>query len=144
LTLKEGNNLETSSGKKMIRAFVSVALMGFLFIDHAISYVAVLASVILLFPILLIGLNKLLKPVFKMIFHYPGAMAAKRSSQHLNRNANTAAIMATGISIIILLGAVVKSAPEGIAQEIKSTYGGDMRITSEAPWTEEDIDKISS
>src|SRR5699024_10242913 len=54
LTLKESNNPETSSRKKVIRAVVGVALMGFVFIDHAISYAAVLASVILLFPFLLI------------------------------------------------------------------------------------------
>lgn len=68
-------------------------------------------------------------------------MAIKSLLQQINRNANTAAILAIGISIILLLGAAVGSAPKGYEKEIRNTYGGDMRVTSEAPWSAEDIKK---
>lgn len=144
LTLKKAKSMQVSSKKAIVRTIIGLGLLGFVFIDHPISYAAILASVILLFPLLLKGLNKLLLPVLKSLFHHPGTMAAKNLSLKMNRNANTAAIMATGISIILLLGAVVETAPDGIAKEIKSTYGGDVKVSSESPWTKEDAEKIQS
>ncbi|MBJ8056360.1 peptide ABC transporter permease, partial [Bacillus cereus] len=36
------------------------------------------------------------------------------------------------------------SAPDGYEKEIRQTYGGDLRVTSEAPWTKADQEKLSS
>ena len=48
-------------------------------------------------------------------------MATKNLYQQLNRNANTAAILAIGIAVVLLLGAVVESAPKGYEREIEKT-----------------------
>lgn len=144
LTLKMASQSKGSSRPLLIRAVVGLVLLCFVFIDHSVTYAAVLAGVILLFPLLLAGLSRIIKPVLNFLFHYAGSLAAKSLFQQINRNANTAAILGIGISVILLLGAVVESAPEGYEQEIRNTYGGDMRLTSEAPWSAEDITKLRS
>ncbi|RDW19682.1 ABC transporter permease [Oceanobacillus chungangensis] len=143
-TLKMANERDGSTRLHILRAVVGVGLLCFVFIDHPVTYAAVLASVILLFPLLLIGLSKIFTPILKSFFNYPGIMATKNLFQQINRNANTAAILAIGISVILLLGAVVESAPQGYEKEIRSTYGGDMRVTSELSWSAEDITKLLS
>ncbi|MBA2875993.1 ABC transporter permease [Thermaerobacillus caldiproteolyticus] len=144
LTLKMASQSKGSSRPSLIRAVVGVALLCFVFIDHSVTYAAVLSGVILLFPLLLAGLSKIIKPALNILFHYAGSLAAKNLFQQINRNANTAAILGIGISVILLLGAVVESAPEGYEQEIRNTYGGDIRLTSEVPWSAEDITKLRS
>src|SRR5699024_4105170 len=138
LTLKTTNQTYSSTWKYMLRTFIGVGLLSFVFIDHPVSYLAILASVILLFPLLLFVLSQLLKPILNMFFGYPGSFAARNLTQHLNRNANTSAILAIGIAVILLLSAVIETAPEGYEKEIRSTYGGDLRVTSEMPWSDED------
>ncbi|KRG13675.1 ABC transporter permease [Lederbergia galactosidilytica] len=144
LTLKKENNSAASSRPYLLRGIVGVGLLSFVWIDHAFTYVAVLAGIILLFPLLLIGLNKIIKPILNLVFNYPGILASQNLSQQINRNANTATILTVGISIILLLAAVIESAPTGFEKEIKGTYGGDMRITSEVPWSAEDVTKLRS
>ncbi len=144
LSLKMSNKTDTSSRWYILRAIVGAILLCFVFIDHTASYIAILIGVILLFPLLLSGLSKMIKPIFKSLLKYPGTMATKNLLQQLNRNANTAAILAVGISVILLLGAAVESAPQEYEKEIRNTYGGDMRVTSEVPWSSEDIEKILS
>jgi putative ABC transport system permease protein len=144
LTLKMETETKHSLRRLWQRAVVGAVLLCLGFFDHPAAYIAIIAGVILLFPMLLLGLNKLLNPILKQLFQYPGIMAANHISQQLNRNANTAAILAIGISVILLLGAVIKSAPEGLENDIRNTYGGDLKITSEAPWSEEDRAKLLS
>lgn len=144
LTLKKENNTNTSSRKYIRRAVVGVGALCFGFIDHPVAYAAVIVGVVLLFPLLLMGLSKIIKPMLTSLFNYSGTMATKNLLQQINRNANTAAILAVGISVILLLGAVIESAPKGYEKEIRNTYGGDMRVTSEVPWSAEDVTKIRS
>lgn len=143
LTLKMVNQTYTSR-RYLLTSIVGLGLLCFVFIDHPVSYAFILIGVILLFPILLLGLSIIIKPILKSFFNYSGVMAVKNLSQQINRNANTAAILAIGISVILLLGAAVESAPEGYEKEIRNTYGGDMRVTSEAPWSAEDITNMLS
>ncbi len=144
LTLKMGNQTDPLKRHYIFRAILGVGLLSFVFIDHAISYVAILAGIILLFPFLLKGISKIFTPIFRMIFGYAGLLASQNLTQQLNRNANTAAILAVGISIILLLSAVIESAPEGYEREIRSTYGGDLRVSSEAPWSDNDLETLRS
>lgn len=144
LTLKMENQTRPSTKRFLFRAVTGIGLLSFVWINHPVSYVAIVASIILLFPFLLLGLNRIVKPLLKICFGYPGRLAAQNLTQQLNRNANTAAILAIGIAVILLLSAVIESAPEGYENEIRNTYGGDLRLTSEAPWSNEDIAKLLS
>ncbi len=138
LTLKMENQTNESKRQYLFRSVVGACLLAFVIIDHPVSYIAVFTGVILLFPFLLLGMNQIFKPILKMLLGYPGSLAAKGLTQQLNRNANTAAVLAIGIAVILLLSAVIESAPEGYENEIRNTYGGDLRISSEAPWSNED------
>lgn len=142
LTLKMADQTQSSKRGYIFRAVLGAGLLIFVFIDHPVSYLAILASIILLFPLLLLGVNRIFKPILKLFFGYSGSLAAKSLKQQLNRNANTSAILAVGIAVILLLSAVIESAPEGYENEIRNTYGGDLRVTSEAPWSEQDRAKM--
>ncbi|HLR67066.1 MAG TPA: FtsX-like permease family protein [Virgibacillus sp.] len=144
LTLKTANQTQSSTKKYIFRAVLGAVLLSFIFIDHPISYIAIIVSVILLFPFLLMLLKWIFTPVLNTFFGYSGNLAAQNLTQQLNRNANTASILAVGIAIILLLSAVIESAPEGYEKEIKGTYGGDLKITSEAPWTDQDMTTLLS
>jgi len=144
LTLKEATQTLSSKRQYLFRGIVGVGLLSFIFIDHFISYLAILASIILLFPFLLIGISKIFKPIFKMFFGYSGILATHSLTQQLNRNANTSAILAIGIAVILLLSSVIETAPEGYERDIRNTFGGDLRVTSEAPWSSEDIETLFS
>lgn len=144
LTLKMANQTESSKRQYVFRGIVGVGLFTFIFIDHFVSYLAILASIILLFPFLLKGISKIFKPIFKVLFGYSGILATHSLTQQLNRNANTSAILAIGIGVILLLSSVIESAPEGYERDIRNTFGGDLRATSEAPWSSEDITTLLS
>jgi len=144
LTLKTANQTQSSTKKYITRVVLGAVLLFFIFINHPISYIAIIVSVILLFPFLLMLLKWIFMPVLKTFLGYSGNLAAQHLTQQLNRNANTASILAIGISVILLLSAVIESAPEGYEKEIKSTYGGDLRITSEAAWTDKDMTRLLS
>jgi len=144
LTLKMANQTQSLRSLYIVRAVLGVGLLAFVFINHPISYLAILVSIILLFPLLLLGVSRIFKPILKLIFGYSGSLATQTLTKQLNRNANTAAILAVGIAVILLLSAVIESAPEGYENEIRNTYGGDLRVSSEAPWSNQDIEKLLS
>ncbi|WP_060204156.1 FtsX-like permease family protein [Sporosarcina koreensis] len=144
LTMKMADRTTSTSKRHYVKAFFGVVLLLLGTIDHPVSYAAIIAGAILLFPYLLKGLSALMKPVFVTFYKYPGTLASRNVTRQLNRNGNTAAILAIGIAVILLLSAVVESAPRGIDNDIRSTYGGNMRVKSEAPWLAEDMEKILS
>src|SRR5699024_7340422 len=72
MTLKMGNQTYSSTRQFVLRVVVGGGLLSFIFIDHSASYLAILISVILLFPLLLLVLKRILKPVLKVFFGYPG------------------------------------------------------------------------
>lgn len=144
LTLKSTTQTSTPKKQSVIRAVIGIGLLSFIWVDHPAAYLAILASMVLLFPFFLLFLNRLLAPLLKFVFGYPGHLSSQHVTQQLNRNANTAAILAVGIAVILLLSAVIESAPDGYEKEIRQTYGGDLRVTSEAPWTKADQEKLSS
>lgn len=142
LTLKGEKG--ANSNKRTLRFAAGIVLLAFVFVDHPISYVGILAGIILLFPFFLTVTSKVIRPALSYVFGYGGSLAVQNLHYQLGRNANTSAILAVGVAVILLLGAVVESAPDGYEKEIRSTYGGDIRISSESPWTAEDISHLES
>lgn len=143
-TLQTSNQQFFSKRQSIIRIAAGIMLLGAALIDHPLSFVAVVFSLILLFPFLLVGVSYLLAPIFKYFFNYPGTLASRYITRQLTRNANTGAILAAGIAVVLMIGAAVESAPDGFEQEINSSYGGDIRVTSEAAWTSEQMERLRS
>ncbi|WP_336824847.1 ABC transporter permease [Sporosarcina sp. USHLN248] len=144
LTLKEVDFRDIIQKHLYYRGIVSIGLLLFVFIDHPISYAATLLGVILIFPWIIIGLSKVIKSISKFFLRFPITLATQNVYQQINRNSNTAVILSIGISIILLLGAAVAAAPEGYEKDIRHTFGGDIRVTSETPWSDEDLSAIAS
>ncbi len=144
LTLKGENSKGIYSNKSPLRFGVGLVLLVFVFVDHPISYIAILAGVILLFPFVLTVISHLFRPVLTYVFGYGGTLAVQNLQNQIGRNANTSAILAVGIAVILLLGAAVDSAPDGYEREIRSTYGGDVRISSESPWSPENTSELEA
>ncbi|MFA9457891.1 ABC transporter permease [Halalkalibacter sp. AB-rgal2] len=144
LTLKGETSKGIYSNKSPLRFGVGLALLVFVFVDYPISYIAILAGVILLFPFVLTVISHLFRPVLTHVFGFGGTLAVQNLQNQIGRNANTSAILAVGIAVILLLGAAVDSAPDGYEREIRSTYGGDVRISSESPWSEENISALEA
>ncbi|ERN53950.1 FtsX-like permease family protein [Alkalihalophilus marmarensis] len=144
LTLKGEAADGKNTSKSVFRLVGGLALLTFSLVDHSLSYAAILFGVILLFPYILTVTAFFLRSTFTFLFGYGGTLALQNLLYQIGRNANTAAILAIGISVVLLLGAAVESAPVGYEREIRSTYGGDVRISSETPWTINDQSKIAS
>lgn len=140
LSLKEGNQLkETGYLSKWIRQVVGIVLIGLVWIDHPLTYISVLIGLVLLFPLILRGIHYVASSYLRT---YPGRLARMNLMQQLGRNANTASILAVGVAVILLLAAAVNSAPDQYEEDIRATFGGDIRVTSESSWTEEQIKEI--
>ncbi|MGN7313444.1 FtsX-like permease family protein [Alkalicoccobacillus gibsonii] len=140
LSLKEGNQLkEAGYLSKWIRPVVGIVLIGLVWIDHPLTYISVLIGLVLLFPLILRGIHYVASSFLRT---YPGRLARMNLMQQLGRNANTASILAVGVAVILLLAAAVKSAPDQYEEDIRATFGGDIRVTSESSWTEEQIQEI--
>ncbi|MEY8749319.1 FtsX-like permease family protein [Alkalicoccobacillus gibsonii] len=140
LSLKEGNQLkEAGYLSKWIRPVVGIVLIGLVWIDHPLTYISVLIGLVLLFPLILRGIHNVASSFLRT---YPGRLARMNLMQQLGRNANTASILAVGVAVILLLAAAVNSAPDQYEEDIRATFGGDIRVTSESSWTEEQIQEI--
>src|SRR5699024_11917805 len=72
LTLKTANQTQSSTKKYITRVVLAAVLQFFIFINHPISYIAIIVSVILLFPFLLMLLKWIFMPVLKAFLGYSG------------------------------------------------------------------------
>lgn len=137
---------KTSSNEKVhwIRYVIGFGLLLlFFFIDNPVSYISLILSVVMLSPLFLKIFSMLIKPIILLCMGHPGRMAISNLRKQLYRNANTATLLSVGIAVILLLGALSDAAPENYANQIKSNYGGDVRLTAEKPWSASDLDKIN-
>lgn len=141
--LKMGANTSSNGKVHWIRYVIGFGLLLFFFIDSAVSYIGLILSVVMLSPLCLKIFSMLIKPIILLCMGHPGRMAISNLNKQLYRNANTAALLSVGIAVIILLGALSNAAPENYASQIKSNYGGDVRLTAEKPWSASDLDRIN-
>ncbi|MFD1452899.1 MULTISPECIES: FtsX-like permease family protein [Oceanobacillus] len=141
--LKMGANTSSNEKVHWIRYVIGFGLLLFFFIDSPVSYISLILSVVMLSPLFLKIFSMLIKPIILLCMGHPGRMAISNLRKQLYRNANTATLLSVGIAVILLLGALSDAAPENYANQIKSNYGGDVRLTSEKPWSASDLDKIN-
>ncbi|WP_010271936.1 ABC transporter permease [Paenibacillus senegalensis] len=143
--LQAMRNIAGSPTKKTkhLRWIIGLLLLGGLLIGHSISLLFLFVGTVLLYPYLFTMIKKLLAPLYRQTLGYPGEVAVQNMERNLNRNANTSAMLACGIALVLFLGASVQSLPEGYEQEISATFGGDLRVHSESPWEPEAIERIA-
>lgn len=128
----------------IVRMILGVIFTAIGMIDHPILFLFLFVGLVLLYPTFMKGIQKVLKPIFKVLLKYPGEQAGRSIGQFMNRNANTSAMLAIGVSVAMFMSALLVSLPDGIEAEVHQLFGGDMHIEKETPWEEHDIENIQS
>ena len=137
-TTKRGTSLS------ILRIVCGIIFTAIGIIDHPILFLFLFVGLVLLYPTFMKGIQSVLKPIFKVLFKYPGEQAGRSIGQFMNRNANTSAMLAIGVSVAMFMSALLVSLPDGIEAEVHQLFGGDMHIEKETPWEAQDIENIQS
>ncbi|GAB3798416.1 ABC transporter permease [Virgibacillus kimchii] len=133
------------SGKSnVLRTVLGVIFTGIGLIDDVIAFLFLFLGLVLLYPLFMSGLQKLISPLCKLLFQYPGEQALQSVKQFKNRNGNTSAMLAIGVSLALFMSAALESLPDGMADDIRSTFGGDMIVEKETSWQDEDMENLKT
>ncbi|GAF11460.1 LOW QUALITY PROTEIN: hypothetical protein JCM19046_4945 [Bacillus sp. JCM 19046] len=145
MELLKGTSAEGRQKKqRRVRLILAIVFIAVGLFDSIYAMMALLVGLVLLFPYFLAVFTIIFKPISKRLFKHPGLMAHVHVAQQLNRNGNTASILAVGVAVVLLLSAAMQGAPEGYDKQIRAHFGGNMRVTSESPWTEADREEIAA
>lgn len=83
-------------------------------------------GLVLLYPLFLRAIQRILSPLFKLLFGYPGKQAIRSVGQFENRNANTSAMLAIGVCLALFMSAALETVPDEVGSGITAMYGGDL------------------
>lgn len=123
---------ENSAAKRLDRkwlAIVGAALIGSaFFIKHLLLIVPLMVGVTLLYPYMFRAFGYVLKPMYKVIFGFPGEVAARNLDRNLTRTSMTSLILCLGVSMIILMSSLNWAMIQSYERMIHSTYGGNLDI----------------
>ncbi|GIO25449.1 ABC transporter permease [Ornithinibacillus bavariensis] len=125
------------------RIILGVICTGIGLIDNVWVFLFLFVGLVLLFPLWMKIVQFVLSPILERIFGFSGKQAVRSIHQFVNRNANTAAMLAIGVSLALFMSAALKSLPEGMEDDIRETFGGDIIIEKETPWTDTDIQRVN-
>lgn len=129
---------------EILRYLFGLILILLSFVDSYLGYIFLLFGVVLIYPLVLRTLAKILTPVIEEMLGYPGKLSVSNIKVNTNRNANTSAMLAISIAVVIFLGSALESIPSGFEKEIRRTFGGDIQVQFEEPVNEEIINKVRS
>ncbi|WP_337747870.1 ABC transporter permease [Gracilibacillus saliphilus] len=132
------------SGKgSLIRILAGVICTGIGLIDNPWAFLLLFVGLVLLYPIWIKLFQWLLQPLYKLFFRYAGEQAIRSVKQFENRNVNTSAMLAIGVSLALFMSAALESLPDGIEDDIHATFGGDIHVEKESPWIDADLERIN-
>lgn len=126
----------------IFRIIAGFIFTGVGFIDNMWAFLFLFIGLVLLFPIWMRVMQVLLPPLLSLLFGFSGKQAIHSIKQFEKRNANTAAMLAIGVSLALFMSAALQALPKGIEDDIRLTFGGDIHLTKETPWMEEDVEKL--
>lgn len=129
---------------EILRYLFGIVLIFLSFVDSYLGYISLLFGVVLIYPLGMRILAKILAPMIEKILGYPGKLSVSNIKVNTNRNANTSAMLAISIAVVIFLGSALESIPSGFEKEIRQTFGGDIQVQFEEPVNEEIMNKVSS
>ena len=125
-----------------IRIGLGVIFTAIGLIDNVWAFLLLFVGLVLLFPLWMKAMQVLLRPMLTFLFRFSGKQAIHSLKQFEKRNANTAAMLAIGVSLALFMSAALQALPKGMEDEIRATYGGDIHLQRETQWTDSDIEKI--
>ena len=142
----------TGQHKKSIRVNkfnVVTVILGVVFtaiglIDNVWAFLFLFIGLVLLFPLWMKLIQLVTGPMLRMVFGFLGKQAGRSLKQFENRNANTAAMLAIGVSLALFMSAALESLPDGMEKDIRATFGGDIIVEKETAWSEGEIEGIKN
>lgn len=144
LEAMSGLNMASHRKNKLNRARVIFGIIctGIGLIDNVWAFLFLFIGLVLLFPQWMKIIQLIVRPLLEMVFGFSGKQATRSVKQFENRNANTAAMLAIGVSLALFMSAALESLPDSIEKEIRATFGGDIIVEKETPWTESEIETL--
>ncbi|WP_176447026.1 FtsX-like permease family protein [Lentibacillus sp. CBA3610] len=124
------------------RIILGVICSGIGLIDNVWAFLFLFVGLVLLFPLWMRVVQIVVNPIMAFVFRFSGKQALRSIKQFEQRNANTAAMLAIGVSLALFMSAALQSLPEGMEEEIEATFGGDILVEKETPWTDSDLDNV--
>jgi len=126
----------------VVRFLLGVTFTGIGMIDHPIALLFLFVGLVFLYPLFMGAIQWAVRPLFHVVFKYPGKQATRSMKQFNNRNANTSAMLAVGVSLALFMSALLISLPTGMEAEIRTMFGGDIHVAKETPWEKSDVKAI--
>ncbi|MBS3680935.1 FtsX-like permease family protein [Ornithinibacillus massiliensis] len=113
-------------------------------IDNVWAFLLLFIGLVLLFPLWMKLTRYVLRPIIVMLFGFLGNQADCSLKQFEKRNANTAAMLAIGVSLALFMSATLESLPVGLEKDIRATFGGDIIVEKENAWTKNEIEALAT
>lgn len=113
-------------------------------VDNIWAFLFLFIGLVLLFPLWIKLLQIVISPILILIFRFSGKQAIHSMNQFKGRNANTAAMLAIGVSLALFMSAALESMPKGMEEDIRATFGGDIIIQKETGWTENELAEVNA
>ncbi len=139
------NKNGTQTGfKRLHRARIIIGLVctGIGLIDNVWAFLFLFIGLVLLFPLWMRIAGFCLHPIVGLLFRFSGKQAIQSIKQFENRIANTTAMLAIGVCLALFMSAALEALPKGMEKEIRATYGGDILVEKETPWTDSELGSL--
>ncbi|WP_042143299.1 ABC transporter permease [Paucisalibacillus sp. EB02] len=137
----EKNTTYSSLNKlNIVRVLLGIICTGIGLIDNVWAFLLLFVGLVLLFPLWMRVIQNIIGAILTFFFGFSGKQALRSIKQFERRNASTAAMLAIGVSLALFMSAALASLPEGMEEEIRETFGGDIIVEKETPWTDSDLD----
>ncbi|WP_226036769.1 ABC transporter permease [Aquibacillus saliphilus] len=139
--------LEKDSSIRSNHLKLSRILLGIIFtliglIDNVWAFLFLFVGLVLLLPFWMRLLQLIISPFLSLLFGFSGKQALHSMKQFSGRNANTAAMLAIGVSLALFISAALQSLPQGIEEDIHATFGGEIHFEKETPWSKEELESL--
>ncbi|WP_165768008.1 FtsX-like permease family protein [Virgibacillus indicus] len=144
LEAMSGHSREITLANKfnLVRVILGVACTAVGLIDNVWAFLFLFIGLVLLFPLWMKLIQLVTGPMLRVLFGFLGKQAARSLKQFEKRNANTAAMLAIGVSLALFMSAALETLPEGMEKDIRATFGGDIIAEKETAWEDSEIDAI--
>lgn len=98
------------------------------FIDSLYLLVPFLIGVVLLFPALFGAFMMMLRPLYRRLLGFGGAMASRNLTRNRGRTAMTSVVLCLGVTMIVLMGSLNMALIQSFEKVIYESYGGNLDV----------------
>lgn len=100
------------------------------------------AGLLLVFPLLMRGIQVVLLPIIRTLFGFEGIIAATGVTRQLRRMSIASAILCIGLSFLLVMGFLRDSLERSVEQSVRYMVGGDIVLNTTLPLKETDVQVV--